>query len=58
MNFKEKKDLVLSSVFELNLYFTSEDKEQITKLIETYFRKRTNIVNSDINNLCGGVFEN
>jgi hypothetical protein len=55
MNFKEKKDAVLNIVLKLELNFTSEDKEKITKLIETYFRKRMNIINSDINNLCGGL---
>jgi len=55
MNLKEKKDAVLEIILKLELNFTSEDKDKITKLIETYFRKRTNIINSDINNLCGGL---
>ena len=55
MNFKEKKDLVLNLAFNLNLGFILADREKFTKLVESYFRKRTNIVNSDINNLCGGL---
>lgn len=55
MEFKDKKELVFKQIFGLNLTFTSEDKEQIAKLIETYFRKRTNIANSTIENIAGGL---
>ncbi|MEA3514191.1 MAG: DUF6398 domain-containing protein [Nanoarchaeota archaeon] len=55
MNFKEKKDPVKELIFGLDLKFTSEDKEQIERLIESYFRKRTNIVNSNVENLAGGL---
>ena len=41
MNFKDKKVPVTELVFGLNLEFTLEDKEQIVKLIECYFRKKT-----------------
>ncbi len=41
--------------FNLGLVFSLEDKEKFTKLVESYFRKRTDIINSDINNLCGGL---
>ena len=55
MNFKEKKDPVTKLIFGLGLRFTSEDKERIGKLIESYFRKRTNISNASIENIAGGI---
>src|SRR3989344_595276 len=55
MSFKDKKVFITELVFRLNLEFTSEDKEQIAKLIKSYFRKRTNIINSSIENLAGGL---
>lgn len=42
-------------VFKLNLRMTDEDKEQVTKLTEAYFRKRANYTNSSIENLAGAL---
>jgi len=55
MNFKDKKVPVTELLFGLNLELTSEDKKQIAKLIESYFRKRINITNSSIENIAGGL---
>jgi hypothetical protein len=55
MSFKEKKEPVTKLIFGLGMQFTPEDKKQIAKLIESYFRKRTNFVNSGIENIAGGL---
>ena len=55
MDFKEKKEPVTQLVFNINLRFTEEDKIQLTKLIDSYFRKRANVVNSSIENLSGAL---
>lgn len=53
--FKEKKEPVMKLIFESDLQFTDEDKKQLTNLTESYFRKRTRIVNSNIENMAGGL---
>ena len=55
MNFKDKKEPVMKLIFELNLNFIEEDKEQLQKLIDTYFRKRNGVSNSKIENIAGGL---
>jgi len=55
MIFKEKKESVTKLIFSLDLDFTDEDEKQISKLIDSYFRKRTNFVNSSIENIAGGL---
>ena len=55
MNFKEKKEPVIGTIFGLDLYLTVEDKELLQKLIDSYFRKKKIFVNSDIKNIAGGL---
>ncbi|MBU0758230.1 MAG: hypothetical protein KKF44_09240 [Nanoarchaeota archaeon] len=55
MEFKEKKEPVMCNVFGLGLSMTDEDKVQLGNLVETYFRKRRNYVNSRIENLAGAL---
>jgi hypothetical protein len=55
MNFKEKKEPVTELMLGCNLNFTDEDKQQLHKLIDTYFRKRTGVANSKIENIAGGL---
>ncbi len=54
MNFKDKKEPVTKLIFNLELGFSNEDKQQLNKLILTYFRKRT-VANSKIENIAGGL---
>ena len=55
MNFKDKKEPVMKLIFGCNLNFTDEDKQQLQKLIDTYFRKKTGVANSKIENIAGGL---
>ena len=55
MDFKEKKGHAENLIFNLKLNLTPEDKIQLKKLIDSYFRKRTNITNSGIENIAGGL---
>ena len=55
MNFKEKEKMVSELIFELNLEYTDEDRIQMSKLIQCYFRKRANYVNSNTENLAGAL---
>ena len=55
MNFKDKKKPVMKLIFGCNLNFTDEDKQQLQKLIDTYFRKKTGVANSKIENIAGGL---
>ncbi|MFT4326156.1 MAG: DUF6398 domain-containing protein [Candidatus Woesearchaeota archaeon] len=51
---KEKKEQVERIIFSLDLVYTNEDKKNIQKLIDSYFRKR-NIPDSRKENLAGGL---
>ncbi|MEK6921309.1 MAG: DUF6398 domain-containing protein [Nanoarchaeota archaeon] len=55
MNFKKKEKPVTELIFCLNIEYTQEDKMQLSKLIQSYFRKRTNYVNSSMENLAGAL---
>lgn len=55
MNFKEKKEPVMEIVFGLGLHLTAEDKCLLQNLIDSYFRKKKNFVNSKIKNIAGGL---
>jgi len=55
MSFKEKEKPVAELVFSFNLNYTKEDKMQLSKLIQAYFRKRANYVNSSVENLAGAL---
>lgn len=51
---KEKKEKVEKIIFSLNLIYTDEDKTNIQKLIDSYFRKK-NIPDSRNENIAGGL---
>ncbi|MFT4309090.1 MAG: DUF6398 domain-containing protein [Candidatus Woesearchaeota archaeon] len=54
-DFKEKRDKVKEIVFGLSLSYTDEDKENIEKLIDAYFRLRKHYTNSKTEFIAGGL---
>ena len=45
MEFKEKKEPVEKLIFDMKLNLTQEDKKQLQKIINSYFRKKKHFVN-------------
>ncbi|MGM0497515.1 MAG: DUF6398 domain-containing protein [Bacteroidota bacterium] len=53
--FVEKKEKVEEIIFKLDLSMNNEDKKNIQKLIDSYFRKKKLFVNSKVEFIAGGI---
>lgn len=53
--FVEKKEKVEEIIFKLDLSMNDEDKKNVQKLIDSYFRKKKLFVNSKVEFIAGGI---